>query len=290
MEGSEDIIITIFLVSSLIVLMLLLLIVGFVITYQRRIAREAAKAQAMELAYQKALLRATLDSQERERKRIAKDLHDGVGAMLSTLRLFVGKMEVVPPRPSTEDLKVESFSLIDATIATVRQISRDLLPPDLEQFGLGASLGKLAEQVSHAGGMVMHCTVAPSLPRLPVAMELGLFRIVQELCNNSLKHAQAGHISLQLDWNSQGLQLVYADDGKGIPRELLERRNAEGLGLRNIESRAHLLGATTAWDADRTQGMELTLSLPAAGISLAAASMTPTSASAGSTIVLPSMS
>ncbi len=262
MEGSEDIVISIFFVSAIIVLVLVVLVVAFLLAYQYRMGKAQAKIQNMELDFQKGLLLAALDSQEKERQRIAKDLHDGVGAMLSTLRLYLSKIDADPKKTDKGLLKQDCFGMIDETIATVRQISNDLVPPHLSKLGLGAALSKAMEQVRSSGEMKVHFSVSDNWPRLPMEIELGLFRIGTELIHNSIKHSKAENIRMQLEWRSEGGLFQFQDDGVGIPAVLLEQRNAKGMGLRNIESRANLLGLSLAWKTASSKGMGLNLTIP----------------------------
>lgn len=262
MEGSEDIIISIFLVSAIIVLVLVVLVVAFLLAYQNRIGKAQTKMQNMELDFQKGLLLAALESQEKERQRIAKDLHDGVGAMLSTLRLYLSKIDADPNKTDKGLLKQDCFGMIDETIATVRQISNDLVPPHLSKLGLGAALSKVMDQVRSSGEMNVHFSVSDNWPRLPMDMELGLFRIGTELIHNSIKHSKAENIQLQLEWRSEGGLFLFQDNGVGIPEALLAQRNAEGMGLRNMESRAQLLGLSLVWNNTANKGMGIRLAIP----------------------------
>ena len=263
MQGSENIVITIFLASSLIALVLVLLVVTFMIIYQRRMARQKTKIQEMEIEFQRELLRKAFESQETERKRIAKDLHDGVGAMLSTVRLLVGKLApALPVAEGTLDLRATTFEAIDETLDTVRSISHDLLPPALERYGLAPALVSFTDRISASGKIKATCIAEENWQRLPAETEKSLFRITQELTQNSLKHANAQHIQIQLSRSHGAACFHYQDDGAGIDPRLLQNGDLSGLGLRNIETRAALIGANATWDLKKTPGMAITITFP----------------------------
>lgn len=179
--------------------------------------------------------------------------------MLSTVRLFVSKMNAEATRSEVGETTLET---IDETINTVRRISQDLMPPALSRFGLAYVVQGLADQLSSSGKIKAECVVDDHWNRHSADAELSLFRIVQELINNSLKHAQASHIRIRFEQDEQLASIFYADDGPGIPSDLLDGFNPNGLGLRNIESRASQIGGSIKWNADPGSGMSLRLTLP----------------------------
>ena len=131
----------IFVIATTFMVLLAIAIVTFVVFYQKRILQEKVKQQAIEVDYQQRMIQATLNSQEEERKRLAGDLHDSIGAMLSTIKLGLAslvKQEGIAPsaiQPTKE--------MLDETINSVRSISRDLMPSTLEKFGLSRALEEL---------------------------------------------------------------------------------------------------------------------------------------------------
>lgn len=268
MQGSDSTIIAIFVVSALIVLILVGIIIAFVLLYQRRVLQQRMSLQELEVALQKELLAATLAGQEAERSRIAKDLHDSVGVMLSTLQLVIkryGSRGVSPEQKA--DMVAQSTAIIDSTITTVRRISHDLLPPELELLGLWAALEQAAWRINEVGGVQVCLQLPENLRRLPAGHEIILYRIVQELLNNTLKHSGGTACTVCVEWRGESLVLRYSDNGQGIPPELVGpgRKVSGGLGLRSIETRAHGLGGSVLWNS-RTESagmsVEIIFSLP----------------------------
>jgi len=262
MPGSDSTVITIFVVSTLVVLVFVVIVVSFVLLYQRRILQQQMRMRDREVGFQRELLAATLESQERERERIAKDLHDSVGVMLSTLNLTIRRYgSKGEPDERRTEMVDKASDIISGTIATVRRISHNLLPPELEMLGLKAALERLAEEVGEAGGLKVSLKFPMKYRRLPVRHEMLLFRIAQELLNNTMKHSGASEASIALERSGDSVTFSYSDNGIGLPKamEADHAGDVAGLGLNSIESRARTLGAELHWDSERETGMALRL-------------------------------
>ena len=264
MEGSDSTIITIFIVSTLIVLVLVVTIVSFVLLYQRKVLQQQMTMQNREVDFQRELMAATLESQEVERKRIAKDLHDSVGVMLSTLQLIIKQYgSKGEPDPKRTEIVEKSSEIIQSTITTVRRISHDLLPPELAMLGLKAALERTADDINQTGQLHVHVEFPQQYERLPIKHETILFRVAQELLNNTLKHSGASEATITLQRNGQSLAFSYTDNGKGIPDKLLNpgEHEVQGIGLKNIEGRSQSLGANVSWGRNGSSGMRLDITL-----------------------------
>lgn len=262
MDGSDSTIITIFIVSTLIVLVLVVIIVSFVLLYQRKVLQQQMSMQNLEVKFQKELLATVLESQEVERSRIAKDLHDSVGVMLSTLQLMIKQYGNRDRQDSGRSKMVADTSEIIAdTITTVRRISHNLLPPELEMLGLQAALEQLACSISRMEGLEVHTEFSEQFGRLPLKTEMRLFRIAQELLNNTLKHSGASEAAISLAEKDGRITFAYRDNGRGIPQSLIDTGAGEtgGLGLNSIRSRAQSLDAKLSWNQTASAGMHLSL-------------------------------
>ncbi len=260
MEGSDSTIITIFVVSTLIVLVLVVTIVSFVLLYQRKVLQQQMTMQNREVDFQRQLMAATLESQEVERSRIAKDLHDSVGVMLSTLQLIIKQYgSKGEPDPKRAEIVAKSSEIIQSTITTVRRISHDLLPPELAMLGLKAAIERTADDVNQTGQIHLQVEFPQKYERLPIKHETILFRIAQELLNNTLKHSGASKAIVTLQRKGEDVMFSYADNGKGIALELLdaEKQEVRGLGLKNIEGRSRSLGADIHWNSNGSSGMKV---------------------------------
>lgn len=235
-------------------------IIIFVVFYQKRMLREQMKRQVLEYEYQQKMLQAELDSQETERRRLAADLHDSIGGMLSTIRVGLSTMARLLPEPHAID---QTKQMLDDTITSVRRISRDLMPSTLEKFGLVNALTELCERFEATSQINIEYKQEGELPSLDKTRELMIFRIVQELLNNAIKHAQASRITVTLK-AGEPLEVSVEDDGIGFDPEAFKKdtSSGKGLGLFNIENRARLLGGKLEYTKNKTSGSETILTVP----------------------------
>lgn len=236
-------------------------IVMFMTFYQKRMLQEQYKRQQMEIAFQQKMIEAALQSQEEERRRLAGEMHDSIGAMLSAIRLGISTLAKQIPDPQLVDFPKE---MLDETIQSVRRISRDLMPATLEKFGLAPAVKELCDRFQSTAGLPIHCEQNGEIPPFDKTRELMLFRIVQELINNALKHAQAKSIQVSLAHSSAIIEVIVEDDGVGFDVDAIKnsREPGRGLGIFNIENRVRVLNATIAYDKERKQGSKTTVKVP----------------------------
>lgn len=260
MESNLDTLIIIAIAGTSIFLFISGFVVFFVVFYQKRMLQKKMELQDIEAEYQRSMLQSTIDSQEKERKRIASELHDGVGAMLSAAKLNLGMLlsGAIPKEESTEAVD-ETKAMIDETIETVRRISKDLLPSSLEQFGIAQAVEELCEKLSNQTTKVLFEQGAGKID-LDVHQELLLYRITQELINNALKHARASEIRVNLNADD-GISLSVTDNGVGFDKELVEGDIKKGVGLYNIENRVSLLNGELIFNSEKDKGTAITIKL-----------------------------
>jgi signal transduction histidine kinase len=251
-----------FAIAAVIVAMLVMAgaIIVFVVFYQKRMIREQMKQQQMEFDYQQKMMQAELESQESERRRLAADLHDSIGGMLSTIRVGLATISKALPEPQAID---QTKQMLDDTITSVRRISRDLMPSTLEKFGFVHAIKELCERFQGTSKITIRFSQDGEISSLEPQRELMVFRIVQELLNNAVKHAQADTIQVTIQ-NSGQLAVSVEDDGIGfdIEEQRKDKQNGKGLGLFNIENRARLLGGMLAFEKGRPKGSKTILTLP----------------------------
>jgi signal transduction histidine kinase len=231
----------------------------FVVYYKRNI-RAKEEMHEMETHHQQRLIFSNLQTLEDERKRFAEDLHDEVGASLSAIRLHASRIETESKEEDTRTRLKDVKEIIDQAMASTRRISHNMLPPGLELFGLAKITADLAIQISKAN--TIEVKVAPSsksIPRLDYKTELMLYRVLQELINNTLKHAEASLIQINFSSDAKQYYIYYADNGKGFDTTSV-RYN--GLGLRNLESRIKMVNGTYSFSTAPGKGLEVNMSIP----------------------------
>jgi two-component system NarL family sensor kinase len=247
------------LLATPVLLLLALGIVAFVLRYQRRLLRQQEQLrQVREMAQQQAL-EAALLAQEDERRRIAADLHDGVGTTLAIVKLHLSTLG----HPA---LIQEASTLLDQAITEVRRISRNLLPAALQKFGLPFALDALARTVPADGPTRLVLEQHGQPRRLDPHYELIVYRVVQELLGNGLRHAHADRITIIVDFGSDVLSLHYTDNGIGFDTSKVDAQPLVGArtghGLTNLRSRVAVLQGTLRYQSELGSGSQVWISLP----------------------------
>lgn len=225
-----------------------LLVMGFILLHvrgQNKLLQQRELLQKAEIEHQKSLLSAVIQSQETERKRIGRDLHDDVGSALANLRLTIDMFKA-NKLPSPEDLNQFSAvckNAIDRIITDVRHISHNLSPPRLTLFGLNSALEDLVDIIPRSGLKLVLVNPTPEiLGKLDITAATTLYRVFEELIHNTIKHAAAAHIYITIGQDAGTLTIGYRDDGVGI-HTAGERKTKKGMGMQNIESRLNMIKA-----------------------------------------------
>ncbi len=210
------------------------------------------------------VVNALLEGQELERKRFAQEIHDGIGPLLSTLKLAVQGLQSTSTSLTISEIRAESnkyIELIDQISVDIRSVSHALLPPTLTDFGLESALVNLCELVRKQSKAQIDCFVSKRDIRLEATAELGLYRIAQELLNNALKYSHASCIAIQLIRHATTVVLMVEDDGVGFDAVDL-RKNMQGIGFKNIQARVASLGGTFSLETALNEGVLATVEIP----------------------------
>jgi signal transduction histidine kinase len=212
------------------------------------------------------LLRKSVEVQEEERKRIARELHDGIGQIFTALALGLSGVEETMPRdPNVAREQVGNLkNLSIRAITEMRQLVADLRPPQLDDLGLVPALHWLAEEWRGRLPLDAHVQVEGHRRRLTPEMETELFRIAQEGITNIAKHARAQRASIRLTFDTDSVTLLVEDDGVGMTPEQISRplSRHQGWGLVGIQERAALVGGEFTIDSRPGQGTRLTVHIP----------------------------
>src|SRR3954470_22966349 len=168
----------------------------FIIFHQRKVIRYQMTLQKMEHEQQKILLNASIRLQEVEGQRLAADLHDDAGPLLATARLYLNENLVNQDKSSQLQSIFQARQIIDDTIQLIRNISHSLMPPTLKNFGLESAVNDLFQKISGSGQINASSRFHEYKDRLKPEKELIVFRVIQELVNNILKHSNSSFIHL----------------------------------------------------------------------------------------------
>lgn len=239
-ESTNSEIVIIYFIGTVGMLLLAAAIFFFFVTYQKRLLIKQLEINQIKSDQQQEILKNTVLAQEKERKRIAQDLHDEVGAMLSVVKLNVGRIEKKSDVEKSRFIASETKTYLDDIITQVRRISRALLPPSLEKLGLFFALDDLGNWVNKGDQVKVECWKSGEQIRFESKAELAVFRIIQELLNNAIKHSDATHIKIITRFTSNRIAILVTDNGIGFN---LEQKQNSGLGLKNLESRSAIVGA-----------------------------------------------
>ena len=251
----------IMIIGILLMLALALAFVLYVNFSQKKLMTEQMRNQEQAYEHQEALLHSTILTQEKERKRIARELHDEIGSKLNVILLGMHRLkgESKKSEPVTA-IANEMNSLIRTTIQTTRRISHDLLPPTLEDFGLIETIKELQGNFRRAGSDLISLELTEEEGYIADKMvELNLFRVIQELVNNSIKHGAASAIKIDLSVKPNWISLAYVDNGKGL--DLSQWNRKKGLGWKNIESRLHMIDATYGLQSAVGEGFKMKINV-----------------------------
>jgi two-component system NarL family sensor kinase len=213
----------------------------------------------------RALAREVVQSQEDERARLARELHDGVSQALVATKLLIESAQQAPD--SAARLQDLALKRLNSTLAEVRHLSHALRPALLDTLGLPAALQHLAGEFDAAGGTRFTARVRGDELALPEAAKTALFRIAQEALSNAARHAQASAVTVTLAFEPCGsVALEVADDGCGFDADAAQSVADRGLGLRSMRERADALGAVLSLVTAPGVGCRLRVTLSAADL------------------------
>jgi PAS domain S-box-containing protein len=200
-------------------------------------------------------LAALLEGQEKERNRIAKDLHDGLGQTLNAIKM---SMNMNHDHNHTQELS----KLIDEAIQESIRISDNLLPSKLRDFDLATCIRSLCSQMQRSTNLQISFESLGTSQHIDQTQKINFYRIAQEALNNAVKHAKANNITVQLNEESEGIQLTIEDDGQGINAAKQMPSNSSRNGMANMRERAEIMGGKFIIESDENRGTLIIVEAP----------------------------
>lgn len=216
MQTPENNLIPVLITGTLIIVILVVFLFFFVIIYQRKMIKNQVELRKLHDDRQTDLLNAVFETQENERKRLAEDLHDSVGQVLSAIKLNLHRLDKSCVSESTQPLLADTRKLADECIGEIRNIIHNVLPPVLTDYGLLEALEGLCVKIEQNTGVKVDFKKKLTGIRFKPEIELAFYRIAQELFSNAIKHSAATSIHLTLTDEQGWLIMEFKDNGKGF--------------------------------------------------------------------------
>ena len=222
------------------------------VMYAHKLIRYIDRLNRQRQLMQKRILTAVLRTEEKSRSQFSKELHDGLGPLLSSARMSLSALARDERSPEQKEIIDNTTYVIDEAIRSLREISNNLSPHVLNDFGLARGVQNFIDKSAAMHDAKIRFTTNLRTERYDTDIEVILYRVICELINNSLKHAACTSINLSLSQNGSELALDYTDDGRGFnPQAMMDC----GMGLSNISSRINSLGGTFDISSAKGKGM-----------------------------------
>lgn len=226
----------------------------FILQYRKRAIMYENEKQLLALS-------SILQGQEEERSRMAKDLHDGLGGILSGIKLNLSSVKDNLTGPEKdEQLFAKSINQLDKAITEMRRVAHNMMPEALLKFGLAEAISDYCDGINESKEVKLLFTQLGFQQPLEKSTEVIVYRIIQELTNNAVKYARAETILIQLSSHKRGISITVEDDGKGFDTTLLQ--TAKGAGLQNVQSRVDFLKGAFEIQSSLGVGTSVNIEIP----------------------------
>ncbi|MCU0473469.1 MAG: histidine kinase [Bacteroidales bacterium] len=217
------------------VLVSFMIIVGVILI--REIFSSLKRAEVDRQRTEKRVLNAIINTEENERKRFANDLHDGLGPILSTVKMSLSSLTERISDPSGTVILSNTNHLVNEALNTIKDISNNLSPHVLSNFGLSSAISAFTMKINQTKTIGIEFKSNMENLRLENDKEAVLYRAVCELINNSIRHSGASRIEIELNKHEKFITLQFSDNGRGFDTSALSKEDIKGMGLANIETR-----------------------------------------------------
>ena len=245
------------------ILIMALLISLLLYSYNKRKKLRQKTEMEVELTKQKELrIKSVIEAEEKERRRIAQDLHDGIGQILSAAKLNLSSLEstIVTTNQAQKDALKNTLDLIDDSVKEVRTVSHNMMPNVLIKLGLASAVREFITKLGNLPNLKIDLEIVGLNERLEENAETALYRAIQEIVNNIIKHAKADKISIQLIRHDKELSVVIEDNGVGFDVDRINEFG--GIGLKNILSRVEFINGSVHFDSLPGRGTTVLIDVP----------------------------
>jgi len=212
-----------------------MIIVGVVLI--RELFNSLKRSDNERMRAEKRVINAIINTEENERKRFAKDLHDGLGPLMSTVKMSLSALDERIKDPSGTAILNNTNYLVNEAINTLKDISNNLSPHVLSNFGLSSALSAFTAKINQTKAIEIEFKSNMENKRLESEKEVVIYRAACELINNSIRHSGASRIEIELNKHEKFITLQFYDNGRGFDTSSLDSEDTKGMGLSNIETR-----------------------------------------------------
>jgi PAS domain S-box-containing protein len=224
--------------------------IGFLIT---------AKDITLQKQTESLIIRTITDTQEKERQRFAKDIHDSIGQQISAIKFYIGTSVNIVTNEKQKQILLKSNDALVRVLADMRNICFNLMPKTLETFGLVEAVKELCSQTAIPRQLSFRLTGGSTFPRLDTSLEIAVFRIVQEFISNAIKHGRASKIDIVFSHSARLARMILRDNGTGFE---ISKVRSGGMGLKNIQSRVKAHNGNVVISSKPGKGTKYELTLP----------------------------
>lgn len=233
-------------------LLIIMLTLGMYRSNRYKQHLQSEKIKVLEQEQEINLLKASMNGEEHERIRIGQELHDGIGGLLSTVKLQFGALRLRHKEiGEAADFK-KAIELLDEATVDVRKTAHNLMPDILYRSGISEAVSNFCQRIDTDQSPKIQLQIYGVIPRMNATFELSIYRIIQELINNILKHAEATEVLLQLNWQKKNFHIAIEDNGVGMIAGNIP--NMPGIGIKNILSRVATMGGTMEIESNLDTG------------------------------------
>lgn len=237
-----------------------LLLLLAISAYRRSKLQQAAKLQAAIIQQQEIATKGVIEAEERERKRIAAELHDGIGQLMSAAKMNLSaiRSEIGFASPENEQNYDKALGLVDESCREIRNVSHNIMPNALLKSGLSNAIREFLDKID-SRVLKVNLHVEGINERLDTNVETVLYRVIQECVNNVIKHAKASRLDISIIKDHDGMSITIEDNGVGFNTQNISK--FDGIGLKNIQNRIQYLKGTVEWDAAECRGTIVSIHL-----------------------------
>jgi two-component system NarL family sensor kinase len=248
--------------NSLLIASVLFILLFSYLFYNHYKHRQKSLLDAEILKEKELRSKAIIEAEENERRRIAEDLHDGVGQLLSAAKLNLSELgeKLNKEDSNTKELYTHAIELVDDSVKEIRAVSHSMMPNSLLKSGLVAAVRELVQKLNMGDKLHIDLSISGLNERLEPTTEAILFRVLQEIVSNIVKHAQASQISIQLIKHEKELTVMVEDNGVGF--DTAKSNEFSGIGIKNIQSRITFLNGIVNFDSALGKGTTVVIEIP----------------------------